>query len=543
MQSKRSLIVGAGLGTLALLAAAPPLEAKQSQDDVTQQEIQALRDQINALQKRLDAQTAAEQQTKTAADAAAAQAAAASAAAAALPAQVKSQVQTAVDAAKPKTDKIYVKGVAITLGGFVEAATVYRQHDTNNDISTAFNSIPLASNSVAQTNQLVETPRQSRFSALVQGDPNAVTHLQFYTEMDLQGAAQTANSKESNSYNPRLRQMFGAVDWDNLGLHFLAGQAWSLVTMTKDGLTQNTEAYPPTVDGQYMPGFVWARQPQIRLTKDFDRLVWVGVSLENPQTTFYTGANALPKDVNLTYQAAGTGLGFNSANNYSLNRLPDAVGKVAVDPMFMDRHIHLEAYGLYQSFYERLDYANVSKSGGGFGGGVFVPVVPDFLDFQVAGLAGKGIGRYGSGQLTEVTFDPAGYIQPIHEVIAMGGLTLHAAPWLDLYVFAGEDKESAQAYDLTTATGTVAYGYGNPLYSNTGCVSETATGGCVANERLAEQVTGGFWNKPYVGSYGMVRWGVQFSHTEFVAFTGKGGTPEAIQNMVFLSFRYYPFSH
>ncbi len=542
MQSRRSVIVGAGLGALALLAAAPRLDAKQSQDEVTQQEIQALRDQINALQKKLDAQIAAEQQTKAEADKATAAAASANAAAQAIPAQVQSQVQTAVDAAKPKTDKIYVKGVAITLGGFVEAATVYRQHDTNNDISTAYNSIPLADNSVAQTNQLVFTPRQSRFSAMVQGDPNAVTHLQFYTELDLQGAAQTANSKESNSYNPRLRQMFGAVDWDDLGLHLLAGQAWSLVAMTKDGLTPNTEAYPPTIDGQYMPGFIWARQPQIRLTKDFDKMFWVGVSLENPQTTF-TGS--VPSDVHLTDGAAGTGLGFNSANTYSLNRLPDVIGKVAVDVPFMaQQHIHAEAYGLYQSFYARLNYGNVSTSGGGFGGGVVVPVVPTLLDFQVAGLAGKGIGRYGSGQLSEVTFDPAGDMEPIHEVIAMGGLTLHAAPWLDLYVFAGEDKESAQAYDLTSDTGTVTpYGYGNPLYSNTSCGSETAKGTCTANERLVEQITAGFWNKPYVGPFGMVRWGVQVSHTEFVAFSGLGGTPEAIQNMVFLSFRYYPFQN
>jgi hypothetical protein len=37
---------------------------------------------------------------------------------------------------------------------------------------------------------------------------------------------------------------------------------------------------------------------------------------------------------------------------------------------------------------------------------------------------------------------------------------------LDIYVFAGEEKESAQAYFLTSSTGLVSgYGYGNPLYS------------------------------------------------------------------------------
>lgn len=548
MQSKRSRLVGASLGALIGMAAAPGAQAKQTPDDVTRKEIQALREQVEALQRRLDAQSAAQQQTKAEADAAAAKAAAAQAhadaAAAAVPAQVQTQVQSAVEAAKPKTDKIYFRGVTITPGGFLEAASVYRSRNTNNDITTSFGSIPYNNSPMGQTKQLVFTPRQSRVQALVEGDPNPDTHLKFYLEMDFQGAAQTANSRETNSYNPRLRHLFGSIDWDDLGLHFLAGQAWSLVTLNSQGIIARNEVTPPTVDGQYMPGFDWARQPQVRLVKDFDKQVWLGLSLENPQTTFYTGANPFPADVHLTYQVPGTGTGYNTANNYSLNHIPDVVAKIAVDPMVADREIHLEAYGLYSAYYERLNYANVNTSGGGAGAGLIVPLMPKVLDFQVSGLAGKGIGRYGASQLTEVTFDPSGKIQPIHEIIAMAGLTLHATPTFDLYLFAGEEKESAQPYNLTSATGVVtAYGYGNPLYSNTGCVSETAVGACVGNARLVEQGTTGFWYKPYIGSFGMIRLGLQYSHTELQAFSGKGGAPTAIDNIVFASFRYYPFSN
>jgi hypothetical protein len=173
-----------------------------------------------------------------------------------------------------------------------------------------------------------------------------------------------------------------------------------------------------------------------------------------------------------------------------------------------------------------------------------VPLVPKLLDFQVSGLAGKGIGRYGSGQLTEVTFDPQGNIKPIHEIIALAGLTFHATPTFDMYLFYGEEKESAQAYNLTSGTGIVTpYGYGNPLYSNTGCASETALGKCVANVRLIEQATTGFWLKPYIGNFGMIRWGIQYSHTEFQAFSGKGGAPTVMENIVIASFRYYPFNN
>jgi hypothetical protein len=316
------------------------------------------------------------------------------------------------------------------------------------------------------------------------------------------------------------------------------------VTMNTQGITPRNEAPPPVIDAQYVPGFSWARQPQIRLTKDFDKQLWLALSLENPQTTFYTGANALPKSVILTYNAPA-GAEFNSANTFSLNRLPDVVAKIAYEPTIADRTIHLEALGLYRSFYERLNYSDQNSSGGGFGAGLNVPLVPDLLEFRVSGLAGKGIGRYGSAQLADVTFDAGGNIRPISEVQALAGLTLHATPALDVYLFAGREKDSAQPYDLTSGAGVVTpYGYGNSLYSNSGCVSETAKGGCVGNTRLIEQGTFGFWYKPYVGNFGKIQWGLQYSRTERKAFAGSGNlaiTPVGDDNLVFACFRYYPF--
>jgi len=553
MQSKRSakrspttsLIAGAGLGALISMAAVPA-QASQASDQETQREIKELRAQVDALQKRLDAQSASEQQTKSEADAAASQAASAKAQAAAANAQVAAipaQVQTAVEAAKPKTDKIYYKGVTVTLGGFAAFESVYRSRNETADIGSSFAAIPYNNSSVGQTSELRFTARQSRFSVLAQGDVDPQTHLGFWGEFDFLGAAQTANSNESNSYTPRVRNMYGTIDWDNYGLHLLAGQNWSLVTMNTQGITPRNEAPPSVIDAQYVPGFSWTRQPQIRLTEDFDKQLWLAVSLENPQTTFYTGANAFPKDVILTYNSAA-GAEFNSANTLSLNRIPDVVAKIAYEPTIADRTIHLEALGLYRSFYERLNYSNQNASGGGFGAGLSVPLVPDLLEFRVSALAGKGIGRYGSAQLTDVTFDAAGNIRPISEVQALAGLTLHATPALDVYLYAGQEKESAQPYDLTVGGVTTGYGYGNPLYSNAGCVSETAKGSCVGNSRLIEQGTLGFWYKPYIGNYGKIQWGLQYSHTERKAFSGSGAldiTPIGDDNMVFASFRYYPF--
>ena len=505
--------------------------AQQSTEVQSPQEmsakIQSLLDQVNALKRQLDQQAASQQQMKSAAEAAASPRAA--------------QVET--KAASADSGIIHYKGTTITLGGFLAAESIFRQHDQANDISTNFGAIPYENNSVGQTQELRFTARQSRVSALVQGNPAPQTRLGFYSELDFQGGAQTANSNESNSYTPRLRHMYGSVDWQHLGLHLLAGQAWSLVTLNGQGITPRNEVVPPTIDGQYIPGFTWTRQPQIRLVKDMSEAVSIAVSLENPQTTFFTGVNPLPSTVHVTFNTPA-GQGFDSANTLSLNHIPDVVGKVVYEPIVADRHVHLEAYYLYRSFYERLNFNNQNSSGGGAGGGLTVQIVPRLLDFQLSALAGKGIGRYGSAQLTDVTFDPAGNIHPIHEIEALAGLTFHVTPKFDYYIFFGEEKESAEAFNLPTAMGVTPYGYGNPLYQNGGCFSEIVTTpatACVGNTRLIKQGTAGFWFKPYAGAFGRFQYGFQYSYSQRQSFEGLGGAPAADQNIVMASMRYYPF--
>jgi hypothetical protein len=56
------------------------------------------------------------------------------------------------------------------------------------------------------------------------------------------------------------------------------------------------------------------------------------------------------------------------------------------------------------------------------------------------------------------------------------------------------------------------------------------------------QITGGLWDKIYQGKFGSVRVGLQYSHTELTAFAGMtGGQPRTTDDMIFTSFRYYPF--
>ncbi len=135
--------------------------------------------------------------------------------------------------------------------------------------------------------------------------------------MDFLGAATTANSNESNSYNPRIRHLYTTVDWDALGLHLLAGQTWSLVTLNDKGITPRNEVSPAVIDAQYVPGFTWARQPQFRIVGDWNKKFWLALSIENAQTA-NTASGRMRPEHQLGDRPNG---GFEFPGNYVGKRL------------------------------------------------------------------------------------------------------------------------------------------------------------------------------------------------------------------------------
>ncbi|WP_420383967.1 hypothetical protein [Novosphingobium sp.] len=434
-------------------------------------------------------------------------------------------------------DTFYFKGIKLTPGGFLELAGIYRQHNQTNDIATNIGGIPFPSAHNYYEGESRLTARQSRVSFLAEGMANQHTKLSMYGEFDFQGAAQTANSNESNSYNPRIRVLYGTVDYskDGQGLHFLAGQNWSLVTMQSKGITPRAEVIPLVIDAQYVAGFAWTRTPQVRFTADFlDHKLWIAASAENPQTTF---GGSIPATV--TNVVAG-GSGFNSANNLSLNTVPDFVGKVAYDDNIGGHQLHIEGFGLQRTFTARVNGSaviagnNVNKGAASFGGSINFQVVPQFLDVQFTGMAGKGIGRYGAGSLPDVTFDSNGTIHPIHENLYLAGVVLHPTKMLDIYGYAGEELQRA-----TPETG--AFGTGNLLANDSGCFIEGGT--CGGNTRRVREATGGLWQKIYQGSFGRAQVGLQYSYTQRDLFisANSNGVPRTDQSIGLISFRYYPF--
>ncbi len=562
--------------------------AARSANQELLEEVRSLRSEVENLRQQVNEQTSAQVNTQhqvasttaqvqtTAAQVDAVQAQVA-AAAPVTNDQVKTQIASAIEK-EHHNDKLYFKGITITPGGFLELSGIYRNHFQGDDIASSFN-IPFPGQShAANIGEGRFSARQSRVSFLAQGKPDAHTTLAMYGEFDFQGGAQTSNSNQSNSYVPRIRNLYGTLDWDkgSYGIHVLAGQNWSLLTFQGKGMSPRSEVTPPQIDAQYVPGFAWARQPGVRVAVDFDdHKLWLAAAAENAQTTFggtpvpagyvsvISGQGSSQSGSNQINPTGGFQQFYNGAgSSLSLSNVPDFIGKAAYEDTIAGHTLHIEGFGIYRTFNTHLDgtSTNNAEHGFGYGGSIAFGLIPKVLDLQFSGIGGKGIGRYGSAGLPDVTSDKEGNLHAIKEFMLLAGATLHATKRLDIYGFAGEEQEQRQLYDGNTA------GYGVLNADNSGCFMEAVgtsanpglLNNCAGATRRIRQITAGFWDKIYVGSFGRAQIGVQYSYTQRQLFDGSGaggtnttgvttnlpayaGMPQADNNMVFVAFRYYPF--
>jgi hypothetical protein len=537
----------------------PAVAQTDTQIQAIESQIKALQSELSHLKNELGTRDRAVKAAQDQAKAAQAQAAQAQAQAAA----AQAQAAAAPPAPPPEPPKpplpqgtFQVGGVTVTLGGFTAAEGVWRSRNQAASINSNFNTgIPFRNNSNYYIPEFRMTAQQSRLTLLAQGQPDDVTKLAGYFSMDFLSAGSSSNSNESNSYTLRVREAYATYARSDLDLYVLGGQSWSLATMYRIGLVPRQENVPLTIDAQYVVGFNWARQTQLRVVKGFDNdHVTAGLSLEEPQTTFSSstscpaGTQPTVPGGTLEYTQCG-GANVNPGQAYSDNNAPDIIAKVAVDPGFG----HYELYGLMRFLGGRVSNigggTNYNTVGGGIGGGLIVPVISKKLDFQVSGLVGSGIGRYGSAQLPDATFNAAGKVEPLQEYQVMGGFVGHPVPAVDIYAYAGTE----QAYRNYQSVGGVNVGYGNPNVNLAGCGVELSPLGCSANTSGIVEGTIGFWWRFLKGSYGTMQMGAQYEYIGRSAFSGlfkptgvtvpagSQTTPTSDANMFLFSFRYLPF--
>jgi type II secretory pathway pseudopilin PulG len=570
-RSMGMLLAGTVLG--ASLIAAPAF----AEDAQTQQ----LQQQINAMQQQLDSMRGQMAETQKQAKSAE---------------QAVQSIPTGLYNAAPAGSPMVTKGpswfdsIHVSMAGsFIAMEGVWRQRNevASGATDTPFSSMPFSNSPLYHENELAFSAQQSRIQMVAQGDIDPAQHLLGHFEMDFLGAGVTANSRESNSYNLRIRQLFGEYDNDNSHFHVKFGQQWSLMTQERVGMME-AENVPLTIDAQYVVGFNWSRQPSIRFVEDWNKFAWFGVSVEAPQTAFQSnsigvvgagqqgsgaalgatnigGATAPPgltiNDINAC-QASGL---LNSTTGCSINNYPDFIEKFALDPGWG----HYEVFGIERFFTDRVFTTAVEGSGSnnttmgwGVGGSALAPVWPKVVDLQGSVTYGAGLGRYGSSQLPDVTIGSNGSLTPLQTLQFLVGAVIHPVEPLDVYVYYGQEQVQANFWNIGATHG----GYGNPAFANTGCLLENQASGpagfndpafgmsCsgASNVQRTQEVTLGFWYNAYKGNLGRVRVGMQYEYFTLQAFAGAPGpttatsTPNQGLNpnnqAVFVSLRYYPFN-
>jgi len=436
----------------------------------------------------------------------------------------------------------HYKGLTLTPGGFLESTILVRTRNENADIANNYSAVPLNGSPNAKLSEFRGSVRNSELSLLVQGTAGS-TKLKGYVETDFLGAAPTANYVESNSWTPRLRELWVQLDRPS-GWTFTVGQMWSLLTTNRQGIATLAELRPGGEDGQYVVGFTWTRQRAFRVTRNFNNKVWMAFAVENPETTF--SATFVPPNIMglNTSPNAATGVNLlpflaNYSNGYSTSLAPDLLAKVAFEPGW--GHFEIKALGRF--FRDRIastattnGHTNITE-GYGIGFGALKPFVNKKLEASMEGLLGQGIGRYGSSGLPDVTLNPTtGELRPLRQARIMGGLVYHRSSRLDLYTYGGD--EYTGRYAFISPTGTAA-GYGSPLVSYAGCTNEVALNTCSGANRNIYDVTAGYWYRIYGGEYGRVEQGNQVVYIQRDLWSGIGRPPKGSDIVIYSSFRFY----
>jgi hypothetical protein len=492
------------------------------------------------------------------------------------------KVELAEKIESPST--IHYKGVTIQPVAFFAAEGVWRQRSVNSDINTPFNSIPFPSANEGHVSELNFSGRQSRIGGLFEGKAKGYK-LAGYFESDFLGTGTSSNNNQSNSYVLRQRQIWGQAATD-AGFTITGGQMWSLVTEDGKGADARTEKLPNTIDPQYMVGFSWTRQPEIRVQQRFGDYktgaVTLAASIEQAQITNFTSNGTNPAEYffagpgqngGLYNAAAGAGAGNTASTSaittYANNVAPDVIVKAAFD----NKYGHAEIGGIgrfLRDYYfpvltyngtasaPTYTYASTYTSNTKTAGGVFGSVrgtVNKYLDVAVQGMVGQGTGRYGSSQLADATLRPDETLEPIRNYHGLFSLETHPTPKFDAFAYYG--GEYAQRTVYQTPEGNLI-GYGPTNVSDAGCynlppasVSTAGSGGSLGavscgspTKYIQEGMIGFTYRVVSSPTFGRLQYSATYQLIQRQLWSGVGSattpaSPRAQDGMIHVGMRYY----
>jgi hypothetical protein len=433
--------------------------------------------------------------------------------------------ERAVEAAKAP-QPLEIGGVAIAPTGFVDFSQVWRSKTVSSGLPTNFGSIPFKDTVDGHRRQTLSSAANSRLGMQINTTFSGI-RLLGVVETDFLGYQPGNISTTTNAYGLRLRLAFAdlqAGKWE-----FLGGQAWSLLTPGRKGISALPSGLMLTqdLDPNLQSGLVWAREPQARAVYRPKEGIALAVSLESGATyvggSGGAGAITLPSALAPNY--------FNQVDMGSGGlRIPtpytDLIAKIAFDPKIRGRSPHFEVAGLMNrySFFNPLTSQQFSVVGGGVSLNAAINIT-EKLTILTSNFYSNGGGRYIYGEAPALIIRGDGAPSLVRSMSTMDGVEYQETSKLKLWAYYGGTYINKNvAIDPSNGT-LVGYGY---------------TGSPDSQNRSIQEVTAGFtrffWQDP---KYGALQFSGQYSWlVRHPWFVGSGKPASANLNMLYLGLRY-----
>ncbi len=376
----------------------------------------------------------------------------------------------------------------------------------------------------------------------VDANPSKTTAVTGYYESDFNGFEPPNSDTSTQGSSFRTRLAWAQIRHDKWEL--LAGQAWTLMTPTRNGLSPD----PGNIftglrlDTSYLAGLIYDRQPGIRFTYHVKDWWQVAVAAENPEC-FVPSSVVFPTDgaTNFFSTQCDNGSSSTSAssaatNTSSPNLHPDIIVKMAFDWYVGNGKLfHIDTGGVLRSFKA---YSNLVTPAGTNtitgGAGQFDLNFEVLKGFHLIGNSfyGDGVGRYIGSLGPDIVIRPNGTLSAVHAGSGVAGFEWQATPNLivDSY-YSG--AYFFRNYALTTkALGApcgadYCVGFGFPNSANT-------------NNKSYQEATIGFvptiWSSP---NYGKLQVITQFSYVVRAPWYVPDGSPKNAHAFVsYVNLRY-----
>jgi hypothetical protein len=368
-------------------------------------------------------------------------------------------------------------GASLTPFGFVDYAVYLRDKTAGSGVGTNFGAIPFGDSVNGNLRERRTTAQGTRLGLRVDSTVKG-WNLLGYVEADFLGLTPTNVAVSSFSDTFRLR--LGFLDTRRGQFEFMAGQAFSLMTPNRKGVSPlPSDVYTGLdIDPNYNVGLVWTRAPQFRVawhvTPGFSLAASAETSDQYGGGTNGAGAVTLPSQLNTAYASQ---LNTGSANfTVPASRL-DNIVKAAFDLQPGGRSLHLEASGLLRSFafYNPHTRSGFDTYGGGFSVNVNQALTRDFR-LLANTFFGNGGGRYLFGQGPDVVIRNDGSPELVRSHSGLAGFEYQVTRRLLTYANYGVYYVGRRTVIDDETGKPVGYGYMGSPDSHNRVIHEPAAG-------------------------------------------------------------------